>query len=289
MDRSERAAAGLQWGLGLHAPRAAVVDAEAYFAYLGRWSALFVPAALAAANVRAGARVLDVATGPGEAARQASSVVGSRGRVIGTDISVAMLAAGRAGLPAGSCHLVASDAQALPFLTRSFDAVICQLGLMFLPDPGAALAEFHRVLKSGARAAACVLSTAARAPMWGALAEALSAVLPSEADTLRVSFALAEPTRVASLFGSAGFGNVRVRRERRIAALASFAQYWALVEAGVGQLPHAYTTLPESTREEIRAQVRRRLMAYQSLGRLELPIEMIIGTGQKEVDAADPC
>jgi ubiquinone/menaquinone biosynthesis C-methylase UbiE len=42
---------------------------------------------------------------------------------------------------------VAADGQALPFRSGSFDAVICQLGLQFFPNPARGLAEFHRVLR----------------------------------------------------------------------------------------------------------------------------------------------
>ena len=74
------------------------VDASAYEQYFGRWSRLFVPAVLAAAEVASGDRVLDIATGPGEAALLAMSIVAPAGRVIGADITPAMLTAARARL-----------------------------------------------------------------------------------------------------------------------------------------------------------------------------------------------
>jgi ubiquinone/menaquinone biosynthesis C-methylase UbiE len=66
---------------GLHAAAGQEVSAEAYDRYLGRWSRLFVPSLLAAAEVRSGERVLDVATGTGEAALMAVPVVGRTGMV----------------------------------------------------------------------------------------------------------------------------------------------------------------------------------------------------------------
>ena len=66
----------ITWGAGMHAPIGRRVDATAYAHYIGRWSRLFVPALLAAAEVRGGDRVLDVATGTGEAAQLALSQVG---------------------------------------------------------------------------------------------------------------------------------------------------------------------------------------------------------------------
>jgi len=56
----------VQWGAGLHTSSEGRVDAAAYEQYIGRWSRLFVPALLDAAEVGVGDRVLDVATGSGE-------------------------------------------------------------------------------------------------------------------------------------------------------------------------------------------------------------------------------
>jgi hypothetical protein len=67
------------------------VDASAYERHIGRWSRLFVPALLSAADVRVGYRVVDVATGSGEGALEATSAVGRSGMMVGVDISSAML------------------------------------------------------------------------------------------------------------------------------------------------------------------------------------------------------
>jgi ubiquinone/menaquinone biosynthesis C-methylase UbiE len=90
---------------------------------------------LAAAEVAPGYRVLDVSTGTGEAALQAVSIVGASGVVIGADISPATLDGASGRLDDPLFLPVAADGQALPFRDRSFDAVICQLGLQFFSDP----------------------------------------------------------------------------------------------------------------------------------------------------------
>jgi ubiquinone/menaquinone biosynthesis C-methylase UbiE len=79
------------FGSGLHAAPGRAVDILAYDRYLGRRSRLFVPALIAAAEVSAGYRVLDVATGPGEAALMTLPGVDPSGVVIGADIWRAML------------------------------------------------------------------------------------------------------------------------------------------------------------------------------------------------------
>ena len=245
----------VHFGSGLHAAAGRPVDASAYEQYLGRWSRLFVPAVLAAAEVARGDCVLNVATGPGEAALLAMAKVTPAGRVIGADISPAMLTAARARLGAGAFQPVAMDGHALAFRDGSFDAVVCQLGLQFFPDPARGLAEFRRVLHAGGRTAVCVISTPDRAPMWGVLAEALSRHLPEQRDVLRLTFALADTERLAHLLRMAGFRDVHMQRETREGSIESFDEYWRPIEAGTGQLPQAYLALPASRRRAVREEV----------------------------------
>jgi ubiquinone/menaquinone biosynthesis C-methylase UbiE len=282
MDTPENREASIHvhFGSGLHAAAGRPVDASAYEQYLGRWSRLFVPAVLAAAEVADGDRVLDVATGPGEAALSALAMVTPAGRVIGADIAPAMLTAARARLGEGVFQPVAMDGQALAFRDGSFDTVVCQLGLQFFPDPAQGLAEFQRVLHAGRCTAVCVISTPDRAPMWGVLAEALSRHLPTQCDTLHLTFALADTERLAHLLRTAGFRDVRVTRETRQGTIASFDDYWAPIEAGTGQLPQAYLALPASRRRAVREEVRTRLAAFESGGRLVMSVEMLIGAGR---------
>jgi ubiquinone/menaquinone biosynthesis C-methylase UbiE len=282
MDTPEHGEAPIrvQFGSGLHAAAGRPVDAAAYEQYLGRWSRLFVPAVLAAAEVASGDHVLDVATGPGEAARLALSKVTPAGRVIGADISPAMVTAARTRLGAGAFQPVAMDGQAVAFRDGSFDAVVCQLGLQFFPDPAQGLAEFRRVLRPGRCAAVCVIATPDRAPMWGVLAEALSRQLPEQRDTLHLTFALADPERLAHLLKMAGFRDVRVQRETHQGTIASFDDYWAPIEAGTGQLPQAYLALPASRRQAVREEVQTRLAACETDGRLVMTVEMLIGAGR---------
>jgi len=112
---------------------ARAVDSSAYDSYIGRWSRRFVPAVVAAAEVTPDYRVLDISTGTGEAAQAMIPLVGAPGRVIGVDISPAMLESARDRLREPLFWLIAADEQALPFANGSFDAVVCQLRLAVLP------------------------------------------------------------------------------------------------------------------------------------------------------------
>jgi ubiquinone/menaquinone biosynthesis C-methylase UbiE len=104
------------------------------------------------ADIQAGWRVLDVATGSGNAAIAAAR----RGcEVVGIDYVPALLQRGR--LRAAAEHLdvrfVEGDAEDLPCPDASFDAVLSIYGVMFAPDHSRAAAEMARVCRPGGRIA----------------------------------------------------------------------------------------------------------------------------------------
>jgi SAM-dependent methyltransferase len=175
---------------------------------------------------------------------------------------------------------VAADGQALPFRSGTFDAVICQLGLQFFPDPACGLAEFHRVLKPGCCAALCVISTPDRAPMWGAVADALSRLVPEQRDLLYLSFALANANRLEHMLASAGFREVRVERVQRQDTISNFEEYCAPIEAGMGSMPQVCLTLSETDRRSVREEVRSRVSPFLSNGHLIMSVEMLIAAGR---------
>ncbi|MGH7821530.1 MAG: class I SAM-dependent methyltransferase, partial [Candidatus Binatia bacterium] len=122
----------------------------------------FVPALFAGwalelvdfAGVAPGQAVLDVACGTGIVARTAFERMKGRGRVVGLDLNEAMLTV--AGRVRPEVEWRRGDAADLPFPDRSFDAVLCQMALMFFPDRGRALGEMRRVVDAGGTVAVAV-------------------------------------------------------------------------------------------------------------------------------------
>src|SRR5690242_5577962 len=98
---------------GFHVRPGRAVDASAYEAFTGRWSRLFVPLVLDAADVQPADHVLDVSTGTGEAAVAILPVIGASGRLIGVDIAPAILESARSRLKEPAFLPVVADGQAL--------------------------------------------------------------------------------------------------------------------------------------------------------------------------------
>jgi ubiquinone/menaquinone biosynthesis C-methylase UbiE len=265
---------------GLHVAAGQTANVEAYDRWTGRWSRLFVPAVVSAAEVAPGCRALDISTGTGEAALALLSAVGDSGVVIAADIAPAMLVAARDRLRDELFLPVTADGQALPFPNGTFDAVVCQLGLQFFPDPARGLTEMHRVLRRGCCAAVCVISSPEQAPMWGIFADVVSRFIPEQREVLHLSFALADANHLEQILVSAGFGDVQVQRVRREDTLSSFDEYWEPIEAGMGSMPQVYLALPEEDRRAVREEVKSRLIPFSSNAGLTMSVEMLIGTGR---------
>ncbi|SDN67061.1 Methyltransferase domain-containing protein [Paenibacillus sp. yr247] len=95
--------------------------------------------------------VLDIATGGGHVAKQLSAHVR---QVIATDLTRPMLAAAADHLKQAQCNnvtFVVADAEQLPFLDSSFDAVTCRIAAHHFPHPHLFLIEAARVLKPGGK------------------------------------------------------------------------------------------------------------------------------------------
>ena len=107
------------------------------------------------AGLKPGDRVLDLAGGTGDLALLMARRVGPTGRVVLSDINLAMLGVGRRRLVdegiVGNVDYVLADAEHLPFADGLFDCVTMAFGLRNVTHKEAALAAIHRVLRPGGK------------------------------------------------------------------------------------------------------------------------------------------
>jgi len=94
-------------------------------------------------------RVLEIAAGTGVVTRELARTLPASTTIVATDLNQPMLDQAIARGTSRPVEFRAADAMHLPFDDASFDAVVCQFGVMFFPDKPAALQEARRVLRPG--------------------------------------------------------------------------------------------------------------------------------------------
>src|SRR2546430_14913088 len=110
------------------------------------------------AAITPGDRVLDVACGTGVVTRLVANKIGSAGQVVGFDLNAGMLARARASREtAAAIEWRLGNATDMPFADATFDCVICQHGLQFIPHQTAAVSAMHRVFAARGRRVISVL------------------------------------------------------------------------------------------------------------------------------------
>ena len=122
-------------------------------------------------------RLLEVAAGTG-IVTAALALALPRAQLIATDLNQPMLDHAATKPELRGVAFRQADALALPFDDHSFDAVVCQFGVMFFPDRVAAFREAYRVLKPGGRFVFNVWERVARNPIVAATLMGLSRLYP---------------------------------------------------------------------------------------------------------------
>jgi ubiquinone/menaquinone biosynthesis C-methylase UbiE len=247
------------------------------------WQRQLAPAQdrlLAHAALRPGERVLDVACGTGLVTFPAAEAVGSAGEVVGTDISDAMVEAGRRGAAErGLAHVrfERREAEALGFPDGAFDVVLCALGLMYVTDFEGSVREMHRTTRPGGRAAACVWGRRDRCG-WAEIFPIVDSRVKTEVCPL--FFQLGTGGLLAALFAGAGFVEVASERFDVPLEYRSPEDACGAAFAG-GPVALAYSRFDDATRDAAHAEYLASIEPHRRDGRWEIPGEFVVVSGRR--------
>jgi SAM-dependent methyltransferase len=160
-------------------------------------------------DVTAGLRVLETACGTGIVSARLARRLGGHGTLVATDLNEPMLAHAQTRNPGAAIEWRQADATALPFDDASFDAVVCQFGLMFYPDKAKGVREAWRVLRPGGVYLFNVWDVIGKNPAARITHEVAAEMFPSNPPLFyAVPFCLADTRQVSRWLGDAGFHDV---------------------------------------------------------------------------------
>jgi SAM-dependent methyltransferase len=235
----------------------------------------FIEPLLDAAGVSAHTRVLDVCCGPGLVAGTAIA----RGAIAsGVDFSSAMLAIARAAQP--RVEFSQGDAEALPYADGGFDAVVANFGVHHVPRPTVALAEMHRVLAPGGRAAFTVWPRPDTNVPWQILFAAIRAHGALEAaQTPPPSGSINSEENCRTALAAAGFDSVEALLVQREWTVTNVRDLLAAFRNGTARTAALIDAQDAAALPAIEAHMAQQAERYRRGAALHIPIAAIVAWG----------
>ncbi len=174
-------------------------------------------------------RVLETAAGTGIVTRKLRDALSNDARLTATDLNPPMLEVARTKFRAGEqVEFQPADATALPFADGSFDAVMCQFGIMFFPDKAKSCSEVFRVLASGGRYVFSVWDSHRYNPFGRITHEVVGAFFPADPPQFyNVPFSCHQIDPIKELLIAADFSDIGIAvvgLEKQIPDMALFAR-----------------------------------------------------------------
>jgi ubiquinone/menaquinone biosynthesis C-methylase UbiE len=264
--------------------------AKYWIRYSDTLCAMFAPltqALIEQANIGPGQNVLDIAGGSGEPGLTIAEKVGPAGLATCTDavaemVEAARYEATRRGL--ANVQFRQCTAESLPFPDNSFDATVCRLGMMFVPDPLAAAREMLRVTKPGGMVALAVWGRSEVNPFCYVVTNVMAQHVnspPADPDAPN-AFRFAEPGKLARVMTEAGASDV----EERVLTLnlespITAHEFWTMRSLVSDTLREKLVKLPADEQAQIGREVEHEAAEFFTHNQMSFPAQMILVSGRK--------
>lgn len=224
-----------------------------------------------------------MACGTGFATRRTAACVGPDGAVIGSDINAAMLSLAQTldGAEGAAVRWQEASALDLPYTDDSFDAVICQQGVQFFPDPTAGLKEMARVVRPGGKIAVTVWAPRGQSPYLDAVFGVLERGFATNPAAAKATCLEAGEAAVQGWFEGAGLAQVIIASEAVDVTLPPFEDYVAnhiraLPPVVVGNFWQA----DDVVREQAFNEIREALAPHQTASGYVVPFTSYVASAQ---------
>ena len=223
------------------------VSAEAYDAFMGRYSQPLAARFLEWSGVGPGMRVLDVGAGTGAATARLVSLLGAP-QVSAVEPSATFAVALRNRFP--DVDVQVAGAERLPYPDDLFDAAVSQLVVSFMRDPVGGVKEMARVTRPGGTVSVCVWDLAGDSgplsTFWQA-AHDLDNGIVGEREVVG-----GREGDLAELCHRAGLAHIEAGSVTVTVTMAGFEDWWTPYTLGVGPAGDHVAGLDPDTREVLR-------------------------------------
>lgn len=227
------------------------VAAEAYAAFMGRYSEPLADRLLDLLDPAPGSRAADVGCGPGVVTARLALLLGP-GNVVAVDPSVPFVEAARTRCPGVDVKL--GGAEALPWDDASVDLAVAQLVVAFMKDPVAGLREMARVTRPGGTVAVSMWDIAGGRSPLSPLWRAATALWPGTAGEERLP-GVTEGD-LGRLLHAAGLDDV-VETELAVSVgYDTFEEWWTPYTFGVGPAGDFVASLSDGRRAALKERCR---------------------------------
>ena len=227
-------------------------------------------------------RVLETAAGTGIVTRRLRDTLPAETQLTATDLNPPMLEIARAKFrPGEQVEFQPADAVALPFADGSFDAIVCQFGIMFYPDKPKSFSEASRVLAPGGRYVFSVWDSHRYNSFGGIAHEVVGSFFPADPPQFyNVPFSCHQIDPIKELLIAAGFDDLGIavlRLEKVIPDTASFARALVYGNPLIDQIRARGGVEPELIVDAILKRLRREFGADPS----RVPLQVIVFSATK--------
>jgi SAM-dependent methyltransferase len=243
---------------------------------------------LAMAGISSGQRVLDLACGNGDPSFTIAQRVGALGYVVGLDITEPMVRNAQAwakqhDLTNVEYRIILNELE-LGVPEASFDVTTCRHGLMYMPEPVAALRTLHTALKPAGRVALSTWGPPERCPFFGIAIQIVMrhVELPPPDPSAPGPFALHTTEMLTTILEAAGFTSVETAAFETSALEAESPEaFWDLICEVAGPLVPLMASLPIQVRQAIRDDAIKTYGELSPEGPVKLGGECLVATGIK--------